>query len=300
MLNGTAPARMEPLPPRRRAALRLVSMHETHEAHWPAGWPIPQHLEYLAAQGLANGTRKLRSSQLRRIARGVGKPLHQVTPEDLIAWFAAREWSLDTRRSHRAAIRHFCDWAVDEGHIDVSPARRLPRVKASIARPRPAGEDVVHDALDTLDGRTRLMVRLAAFAGLRACEIARVHRRDLQQDLVGWSLRVVGKGGRLRDVPLDETTARLIRGSAAAWLFPGRIDGHLSAHYVSKLLSRALPNGVTGHMLRHRYASAAYARGGRDLLAVRDLLGHASVATTQIYTALPNDAMRTAARAAAA
>ncbi|WP_022899139.1 tyrosine-type recombinase/integrase, partial [Humibacter albus] len=80
-------------------------------------------------------------------------------------------------------------------------------------------------------------------------------------------------------------------------LFPGRVDGHLSAAYVSKLISRALPEGVTAHPLRHRFASRAYA-AERDIRAVQELLGHASVATTQIYTAVPDAALRRAALAA--
>lgn len=287
----------------RRPALTLVTpatrpIHVSGMQNLPTAWPIAAFLDHLTVQGAATSTRKLRSSQLRRIARGLGMPFEHVTHAILVDYFAAQAWSADTRRSHYAAIRTFCTWALEEGIIDTDPTARLPRVRATIARPRPAGEDTITRALDTLDKRLWLMVRLGAYAGLRACEIATVHRDNLHRDLVGWSLRVTGKGGRVRDVPLDETTAHAIK-QHPGWVFPGRIDGHLSPHYVSKLLSRHLAN-ATGHQLRHRYASAAYARGGRDLLAVRDLLGHASVATTQIYTAIPDDATRTAALAAAA
>lgn len=73
----------------------------------------------------------------------------------------------------------------------------------------------------------------------------------------------------------------------------------LSPAYVSKLISRALPAGVTAHMLRHRFASAAY-RGERDIRTVQELLGHSNVATTQVYTAVPDGALRAAVEAAAA
>jgi site-specific recombinase XerD len=81
-------------------------------------------------------------------------------------------------------------------------------------------------------------------------------------------------------------------------VFPGQVNGHLTSGYVSKLVSDALPPGWTAHTLRHRFASVAYS-ADRDIRAVQELLGHASVATTQIYTAIPKDALRRAVNAAA-
>ena len=67
--------------------------------------------------------------------------------------------------------------------------------------------------------------------------------------------------------------------------------------HVGKIVSRLLPDGWTTHTLRHRFASAAY-RADRDIRAVQDLLGHADVRTTQIYTAIPDHARRRACSAA--
>lgn len=69
------------------------------------------------------------------------------------------------------------------------------------------------------------------------------------------------------------------------WLFPGGQNGHVSPGWLGKQVSRALPEGFTGHKIRHRYASVAYTKT-HDLRAVQELLGHASVATTQVYTAV--------------
>lgn len=112
------------------------------------------------------------------------------------------------------------------------------------------------------------MIGLAAFAGLRCAEIARVHGQDLAGDV----LRVHGKGGKVRDVPVLPRLLDRLQ-AVEGWAFPNGHGSHLTPGHVSRLLSRALPEGWTGHTLRHRLATAAYA-GTRDLLAVSALLGH--------------------------
>ncbi|MCM3577457.1 tyrosine-type recombinase/integrase [Micrococcus luteus] len=258
--------------------------------HWTA---------WLRAADRASGTIKLRQSQVRRLAADVA-PLGpwDVTADDLVAWLGRPGWSADTRRSHRAAVRTFYGWATSTGRLTVDPAAALPSVKARPGRPRPAAEDVIADALAAADERDALMIRLGAHAGLRACEIATLHSRRLRRDLDGWTVTVLGKGGKVRDVPLSAELAGALRARPPGWAFPGRQDGHLSAAYVSRRLSWALGAGTTGHQLRHRFGSAAY-RGERDLRAVQVLLGHASVATTQLYVAVPDGALRRAVLAAA-
>jgi site-specific recombinase XerD len=98
-------------------------------------------------------------------------------------------------------------------------------------------------------------------------------------------------------VPLPDDLAEELL-NYDGYIFSGQIDGHLSAAYVSKLMSREL-DGATGHQLRHRYATRAYQLGGNDIRAVQELLGHASVATTQIYTAVQPESLRRTALAAA-
>ena len=73
--------------------------------------------------------------------------------------------------------------------------------------------------------------------------------------------------------------------------FPGRRGGHVEESHVDKRLSRLLPQGWGGHTLRHRFATTAYAQT-HDILAASRALGHASVATTQRYVAVPVDALR--------
>jgi integrase len=127
---------------------------------------------------------------------------------------------------------------------------------------------------------------------MRRAEVAQVHRRDVVEDLLGWSLVVHGKGSKDRIVPLPSDLARVIR-SADGYLFPGRIDGHLSPRYVGKLVARALDDGTTMHQLRHLCATEVH-RETKDLRLVQAMLGHASLATTQRYVAVDDAAMRAA------
>jgi site-specific recombinase XerD len=87
-------------------------------------------------------------------------------------------------------------------------------------------------------------------------------------------------------------------GRAGGYVFPGQIDGHLSPDAVGRLVSRLMPRRWSMHKLRHRYATRGF-NGTHNLLAVRDALGHASVATTQIYTAVTLADVRAVSEAAA-
>ncbi len=281
--------------------LRLVSESGMpQQVAAPPTWrnPINDFLTNLRIAGAPKPTITLRSYHLRRFAADSAADPWNVTASDLRAHIMRHDWSPSTIKTFRSTMREFYRWAVLEELTDHNPADRLPRVRVPAGLPRPAEQEQLDQALATADDRMRLMLRLAAHAGLRCREIARVHSKDIVPDLMGSSLRVHGKGGRDRFVPIpDDLACELLQHEG--FVFPGQEDGHLSAAYVSKLISRALP-GATAHQLRHRYATRAYQLGGRDLRAVQTLLGHASVATTQIYTAVDERSLRTAALAAAA
>lgn len=243
-------------------------------------------------------TVKLRTYQLRRFAEDHPRGPAAVAADDLAAWLGGQGWSVESMRSYRSALRSFFGWALASGRVSTDPAALLPPIRPTDHPPRPAPEVVVADALATTTPRVRLMIMLAARQGLRRGEIARVHDEDIVADLTGWSLRVNGKGGRVRVIPLHGDVAALLRlAGGRGFLFPGQDGGHLSAPYVGKLIAQALPDGWTAHTLRHRFATVTYARS-RDLLAVQSLLGHAKPETTQHYVRMPDDALRAALAAA--
>lgn len=140
------------------------------------------------------------------------------------------------------------------------------------------------------------MVRMARECGLRRGEIACGHSDDLMPDLLGWALLVHGKGGKQRIVPVPDDLADALRRLPRGYFFPGRDNGHLSARWVGKLLTRLMPEGWSCHSLRHRFGTDALDES-KNIRVVQELLGHAHVNTTQIYTAVDRSEMFAAVRA---
>lgn len=255
-----------------------------------------EHYSAWLAMNSAHGTVHLRAYQLGRLAAHCSPTgPWQVRTQTLVDFLTCQRWSAETRKSHRAAVVGFYRWGHDEGLIDPDPAARLPRVSVRPGKPRPAPEFKVIEALILGDRRGKLMVALAAYAGLRRGEIARVH----SDDLVDGVLWVRGKGDRVRTIPLPAQLADAVRNSGPGYVFPGNVDGHLSADRVGKIIGELLGPGWTPHTLRHRFASQAYA-ATRDLRAVQELLGHSKPETTAIYTAVPDGALRAAVMGALA
>ncbi|WNM25252.1 tyrosine-type recombinase/integrase [Demequina capsici] len=261
------------------------------EGNTPWGTAIEGYLKHLRGIGRSPETVRLRRAQLYRLARDVGRRTPAaVTLTDLEAWFALQSWSNATRRSHRDAVRTFYTWALRRELVTVNPAEDLEAGKPSQPNPRPVPEADYRFAMVIGDERDRLMVRLAGEVGLRRAEVAKVHRRDVVEDLLGWSLVVHGKGGRERVVPIRDDLARLLL-RADGYVFPGQIDGHLSPAYVGKRVRALLPAPYSMHKLRTRFGTRAYALS-RDIAAVQDMMGHASPATTRYYVAVADEAKR--------
>lgn len=250
--------------------------------------PIADYLAWQRAAGRSKEVLRTRFRYLTGLARAARVGPWQVTTGQMIDFLARDGWAPETRKSARGAIRSFYLWALETDRILIDPSRKLPAVRVPAGKPRPAPERIVLAALLTAEPRERLMVLLGAFQGLRCAEISRVHGDDFD----GESLRVKGKGGKVRILPVHPVVATYLIGQSG-WLFPGKDDGHLSAIWVGALLRKLLGSGWSAHTLRHRFASQAYA-AERDLRAVQELLGHSKPETTARYTAIPDGALRAA------
>jgi integrase len=263
----------------------------------PPAWeaPLQAYLQWSMAAGHSPDTLRVRTSILTRFAaQNPGGP-DSVTLTELVAFIANPAWSPSTRHGSRAALRSFYTWAMIDERVDRDLTVRLPKVSVPAAVPRPTPVEVVKAAWERSSQRDQLMILLASHAGLRRSEIARVHSRDV----VEGTLRVVGKGRKIRRIPLSSELAAALSLAPAGYVFPGAIDGHLSPGRVGHRLGELLGSGWTGHTLRHRFATTGYAKS-RDLLAVQKLLGHSKPETTAGYTLPPDDALRQAVEAAAA
>lgn len=260
---------------------------------------IEGYLLYLRAGGAPESTCRTRRDHLTQVAAAMRatSPWAEDAGE-LLAWFAGLTVAQETRRSRRTSLRSFYRWGVADARTAYDLGEALPLVKASTPNPRPVPDRVYTEALMRADERVRLMLRLGAEMGLRRGEVAHVHSRDLFEDLDGWTLRVHGKGGKERDVPMPAGLERDLRALPWGYAFPGDHAGHLSPRWVGTLVARALPPGWTMHKLRHRFATRAYAVD-RDVFTVQELLGHASPATTRAYVKIPRASLRSTVDAVA-
>lgn len=248
----------------------------------------------LRAAGRSEQTIGLRTYHLRRLAswaRPRGLAPWTMTLDDLLDFTGSHDWERETRRSYRSSLRAFWRWGVLTGRTSRDVAADLPVVPPAKPMPRPAPPEAVAVALREADERVWLMIRLANELGMRRGEVAQVHSDDLMRDLHGWSLHVHGKGSRDRVVALPDSLARALRRLPPGYAFPGNDNGHLSARWVGRLVGRLLPAGVTMHQLRHLCATELHEQT-KDLRAIQELLGHASLATTQRYIAVQPEAVR--------
>lgn len=226
-----------------------------------------------------------------------------------------REYAVTTRRRNTAILRTFFDWLLDEELISRLPTENI-RVGAQPRRlPKTLGEETLKELIEAVDGtdypdlRDRAILEILYDCGLRCSELTSLQLHHL--NLTDRLLRVHGKGCKERVVPFGEAAARALeaylvartsfaqclrKGTLAAalrkptaplFLAPrgGKLSNSTVATIVHRRIHAFLPPGVqaTPHTLRHAFATHLLEHGA-PLLDIRDLLGHASIATTQIYT----------------
>jgi integrase/recombinase XerD len=247
---------------------------------------------------------------------GVAGGLMQGDESGLEAWYAGlgrRGLSPATQARRRSAVRQFYRFALGEGWRADDPSRRLDAPKQGRSLPKTLSGDEIGRLLAAAGARdgaggVRLvaLVELAYASGLRVSELLSLRLEAVRRD-PAW-LIVRGKGGKERLAPLN-TAAReavkawLIARDAAQpekapdspWLFPSAsAKGHLTPRRFAQLLDQAAidagidPVRVSPHVLRHAFATHLL-EGGADLRVVQTLLGHADIATTQIYTHVATD-----------
>lgn len=253
--------------------------HRAMSAHF-----IAEYLDYLRAGHAAERTIDAAHDVLHRLNRELPHGLCRALPHELVAALSARRTPA-TKATYRAHLVRFYRWAVagPSPCLDWDPSAGLPRPRVPRGLPRPATDEQVHAALTRAAQPWRLHCLLAAYAGLRCCEIAVLHRADVTET----QIRVHGKGGKQRAVPCDPYIWAAVRDLPAGPVTRRLTGEPADAGWVSRStgshLRRRVGIRTSMHRLRSWYATAALDACG-DIMVVKELLGHASVATTQIYT----------------
>ena len=204
-----------------------------------------------------------------------------------------------------SSSRSFFEYLLVEGVIKLSPAQNINSPKSAQLLPKAMDADLVQRLLDfkpngLIEVRDKAIAELLYSSGLRLSEVCTLDVQDLE--LKERVCRVTGKGNKMRVVPVGKKAIQAIRdwlihrkelknskSSSSEAMFLNNKGKRISARSIQLRLEklcaqRGLP-GINPHMLRHSFASHVLESSG-DLRAVQEMLGHADIATTQIYTKL--------------
>ena len=247
-------------------------------------------------------------------ASDIERYLKQLRSQKLVASSIAR---------HRSSLSGLFHYGVDEGLLTVDPSLTVAPTKVPQRLPKALSQDVINELIDGISGsdplsrRDRALLELLYATGARVSEICRLDVADLNYD--EGLLRLIGKGDKERLVPIGRSAQQAL----SHWLEPegraslleaSRRAGDASAVFINtrgnRLTRQALHHvlvergraagidqGLTPHVLRHSCATHMLANGA-DIRIVQELLGHASVTTTQIYTKVSIEHIRSAYREA--
>jgi integrase/recombinase XerD len=213
---------------------------------------------------------------------------------------------------HLTTIRNFLSFLLREGVLTTDPAEHLRGPKQWQTLPKFLNRDEIGKLLEAPDPnrptglRDRAMVQFLYASGLRVTELCRLTVGDLNLEM--GVVRTTGKGNKQRLVPVGRDALKaladylrggrsaLLKGRASRYLFVTARGGCLTRQAFWKLLAgygrrAGLFHGITPHVLRHSFATHLL-EGGADLRSVQVMLGHADIATTQIYTHVVRSRLR--------
>ena len=265
---------------------------------------VDRFLDMMAAEaGASRHTLAAYRSDLERAADALGTPLGTVGA-DAVGRFGGlwRELAPATVARRAAALRRFFGFLVDEGLRKDDPSAALPRPRLERPLPRILDADEVARMFEQAEDRAAsgqsnavrnlALLELLYGSGLRASELVTLPRGALRKGQPFLILR--GKGGKERLVPISSRAEAAVErwlehvAGASAWLFPGG-KAHLSRVRLFQIVRQMAadagisPERISPHVLRHAFATHLLS-GGADLRVLQSLLGHADIATTQIYT----------------
>lgn len=249
------------------------------------------------------------------VAAGLGAPgaVQRLDLRRYLATLAADGYAKRSMARKASTLRRYFGWLRRSGHLEVDPTVGLSAPKGEGRLPRVLRDEEVTALLDApaaraagdeppVRARDDAALELLYGCGLRVAELCALDVGDV--DLERRTVRAWGKGSKQRQVPLGEPAADAVRrwlaGPRAALLttasppealLVNRRGRRLTPRDVRRILDRRAAAPTHPHALRHTYATHLL-DGGADLRAVQELLGHADLATTQIYTHVSKERLR--------
>jgi integrase/recombinase XerC len=286
-------------------------------AHWLAYLSAERRMSAKTVEAYERDVRQFLLFLCEHLGGRVTLPaLARLKPLDVRAFMAARRADGISSRSLMrmlAGTRSFARFLErnGKGKVGALAAVRAPKLGKTLPKPLavPAAKRITDTDLRAgeerepwIFARDAAVLALLYGAGLRISEALGLKRQDMPAPTAGDAITVTGKGNKARMVPVLAQVAQLAADYIALCpyelpadgpLFVGAKGGPLSARVVQLTMARlrgalGLPETATPHALRHSFATHLLARGG-DLRAIQELLGHASLSTTQIYTAVDTE-----------
>lgn len=250
----------------------------------------------MQGQGLSDRTIAERRRVIAQLARDTGTDPAALTAPTLSSWLATLP-SAATRDAYYSITRAWTRWLILAGHRDDDPTIRVPRPRLPPAKPRPITDTQLATLLNLpLRRDTRTKILLAAYAGLRIHEIAKIRSTDVDQ--TAGTITITGKGNRTDTLPAHPLILNLATTYPPGYWFPSpaKPGQPVAARTVGTVISRALTRAgvdASAHQLRHYFATTLL-KNGADSRVVQTLMRHSSLATTGRYLAVSTDQQREA------
>ena len=284
-------------------------------------WNVDEFLRFLVA--VSPATLKAYEQDLNEFIRwseksGSAAP-EVITRNDVDGWIADMQNNGNAQKTMArriSALRRYFQWLMSKKVIEKDPTAKVRTPKGPQRLPRPLQRSEIDQLFDestpqnALELRDRLVVELLYGSGLRVTELCGLQEGNL--NLKNQTIEVIGKGSKIRTIPITAYACDLLElwiptgskafddgytpsGRSSSGLLVNRRGNGLGRSDVRRILHRLLRlKGMTErspHALRHTYATHLL-DGGADLRAVQELLGHADLTTTQIYTHVSREQLR--------
>ncbi len=277
---------------------------------------IEDFLTYLSVQrGRSNNTlmsyefdlKKFQQFLIKR--RKTFKSFNKNDVIDYMTELKEKGYTVSTISRMISTIRSLCRWLVLEGHRNDDPSENIQNPRGWFRLPKAITVEEMKRLFETIKGgrlaeRDFTMVELMYACGLRVSELVNLKVEDINFE-IGF-LRITGKGGKERIVPISEQTIirlknyikqlriNLLKGRESPYLFISNRGNALTRQrfwQTLKKYARQAGLKISPHVIRHSFATHLL-EGGADLRAVQKMLGHSDISTTQIYTRVTSDRLK--------